>query len=159
MEVSDVKTMAEYDKWTRDTLPQKIPDVSNKDPRRRVGDSIYDYSFSPPKQREGVHVEANRKTDLAGEHVLLSTNFYYFGSQPAQLPESLRPIVHQTQGHKVKANEPYVIPFLDWLKGLRLTKNSLLGEPYMLRDVATYLAEGAGIRCQCAEEDEKIIVS
>jgi len=154
MEVADVLPMEKYDAWTKAKLPEKLPDVSNKSLRRRVGDSIYDFSHRPPKQRKGVHEEGNRSTDLGGNNVLLSRNFFYFGNRPLRLPKQLTPIIHQTQGHKVDANQKYVGAFLDWIQGQDLDKNCLLGEPDLLQLVATQLAGCAKPRCQCDKEDE-----
>jgi hypothetical protein len=57
-------TLAEYDAWTVEHLPAKIPDPTSPDLRRRVGDSIYDWSSGQPQQRTGVHLDANMKRDL-----------------------------------------------------------------------------------------------
>lgn len=155
MEVTNVVSMPQYDACTKERLPQKIPDVSSKDLRRRVGDSIYDFSRTPPKQRKGVHEEGNRDTDLGGRNVLLSRNFLYFGNRPHRLPAHLQAIVHQTQGHKVSANDRYVDEFLRWLNGLRIDENSVLSEPDLLQLVAAQLTRCANLRCGCSEEDEE----
>jgi hypothetical protein len=47
MRVTGKKTMQEYDEFTQTELPKKIPLVTSKDPRRRAGDSIYDYTDHP----------------------------------------------------------------------------------------------------------------
>jgi Nucleotide modification associated domain 2 len=155
MEVTKVLLMEDYDAWTKTELPEKIPDVSNRDPRRRVGDSIYDFSHDSPKQRKGVHEEGNRITDLGGKNVLLSRNIFYFGNKPEPLPPKLAPIIHQTQGHKVDVNQKYLGDFLDWLNELNLKKNSLRGEPDLLQLVAKQLTGCAKPRRLCDEDDEK----
>ncbi len=89
-------TLEEYDAWTTAHLPEKIPDPAEADARRRVGDSIYEWTGANPRQRTGVHLEGNIKTDLGGRNALLSMNFYYFGTAAIPLPHDLRPIVQQT---------------------------------------------------------------
>lgn len=147
-------TMAEYDAWTKEHLPQKIPDVLNKDFAKKVGDSIYDFSESPPRQRKGVHDKGNMPKDLGGKNVLLSKNFYYFGNRPIRLPKHLLAIVRQGQGHQVDANEPYVSSFLSWLRGQGFKRNSLLGEPDLLQLVARQLTTCAKVRCESDQDDE-----
>lgn len=153
MEVSSVMTLQEYDVWAREFRPEKIPDIANKDLRRRVGDCIYDYSSNPPHQRAGVHTESNRKTDLGGENVLLSLNFFYFGDKPVRLPSNLQQIVHQTQGHKVNANAQYVALFLQWLQNQALSRNSVLSSPDLINEVASNLSAGATLRCDGDKAD------
>jgi hypothetical protein len=155
MEVTNVLSMAEYDAWTKNKLPEKIPNTISKDLNRRVGDSIYDFAFNPPKLRRGVHEDGNRNADLSGNNVLLSRNFFYFGRKPIRMPIRLIPIVHQTQGHKVNANDRYVDQFLDWLKGQDLERNCLLGEPDLLEVVGKQLATCARLRSQSDEDDRQ----
>lgn len=156
MKVSSVLSLAEYDEWTQTCLPSKLPDLRNHDLRRRVGDSIYDYCVEPPRQRAGVHAEGNRATDLGGKNVLVSKHFYYFGNRPIQLPRHLSAIIHQTQGHKVSANDEYVQPFTRWIEGQNLTPNCLVGAPDLLDDIATRLYEHARVRRGCSIEDERV---
>jgi len=129
MRISDVLTLEGYDKWTKDNLPKKVPDVSSTDYRRRVGDSIYDFSKGVPRQRSGVHNAHNIATDLRGKNALISDHFYYFGNAAIKIPAYLSPIIHQRQGHKVRLNKAYVEQFLRWLKGLNLRPNHLYGGP------------------------------
>jgi hypothetical protein len=154
MEVTDVMTMAAYDDWTKKKCPNKIPDRFSKDPRRVLGDSIYDFSVTPPKQRSGVHDTGNISTDLGGENVLLSTNFYYFGKKAIDLPHYLKSIIHQTQGHKVNINAPYVEPFIDWLLSSGHSHNTILGAPDLLKEVFDDLKVNAETRSRCSAQDE-----
>jgi len=154
MEVTEVQTMAEYDMWVRKELPKKIPDWTNSDERRRLGDAIYDYSVSPPRQRQGVHNSGNIETDLSGNNVLLSRHFYYFGNAPRPLPQDLQEIVKQGQGHRVKLNIAYVGLFLKWIDNLGLEPNRLYGEPqFKLFDDEENVV-GASIRAACAASPE-----
>lgn len=116
MKVTDVKTLEQYDAYCKTHLPQKIPNITHPDFRRRLGDCIYDYSNGKEVQRRGVHNVDNIKTDTGGKNVLLSTHFYYFGDQAIPLHSDLEKTIHQGQGHKSNANNPYVKDFIDWIE-------------------------------------------
>lgn len=153
MRVTDRLSMAEYDSFTRAKLPQKIPDRLNADPRRRVGDSIYDFQGGgEPHLRPSVHNAKNRDTDLGGKYVLLSTDFFYFGDRPVVLPHSLMPIVKQGQGHRSRSNGPHLDAFVAWIRGLGHPSGKLLGDPQMNVDGDAC----AVARCAEAEEDERL---
>lgn len=70
-----------------------------------------------------------RAASLSGRNVLLSRDFYYFGSRAIELPDFLRPICHQTQGHRSEANAPYFHRFVEWLRGLDLMAGQLYAGP------------------------------
>jgi hypothetical protein len=80
----------------------KRPNLRSSDPRRWCGDNIYRPrgkgrfdqipSFhSNPKDCSEDKEEKDK--DLRGEAVLISRDFYYFGSHPRRLPPNLRPLV------------------------------------------------------------------
>jgi hypothetical protein len=144
MRVSEKLLMEEYDAFTRTELPPKLPSSRSSDRRRRVGDSLYDFSRQPPRLRQGVHLEKNRVRDLGGLYALLSDHFYYFGSQPVALPEELLPIVRQGQGYQSGKNAPYVGRFLEWIESLGYGANEVHAIPqtWVGRGVAE-VAEGA----------------
>src|SRR5262249_14714341 len=100
----------------------------------RLGDCIYDFSSGLPVQRPGVHGPENISTDLSGRNVLVSRDFYYFGSCAIPLPDDLLAICHQTQAHKSDANARYLEPFVAWLRGLSLTPGQLYGWPGFIVD-------------------------
>lgn len=129
MKVTRKMLMEEYDTHTRRNLPVKVPDIRNEDPRRWVGDSIYDFSTTPPRIRRGVHDENSRDTDLGGQYALLSSHFFYFGRNAIPLPEDLRRIVKEGQGERSKGNAPHVARFIDWIEGLGHEPGSVLGDP------------------------------
>ncbi len=128
MKVTRKMPMGDYDAYCRDQLPGKIPEWRSRDPRRRVGDAIYDFSVRPPRLRPSVHSERNRERDLGGLYALLSEHFFYFGSQPIPLLPQLHAMI-AGRGHKSVANEPYLGLFLSWLDGLDLCPNRLYGKP------------------------------
>jgi hypothetical protein len=148
MRVTAVLTLAQYDKYCRESLPRKIPAWTNSKFRRKVGDCIYDYRHgTKPILRPSVHTKENRQTDLRGKNVLLSRHFYYFGDQPIPLPRRLLPIVQQTQGHKSRANDEFVDRFVAWIEGKSYRKNAILGEPQEKAKVLSLSAEKCRAIC------------
>ncbi len=129
MRVTRKMTMRDYDSFTRTELDKKIPDRRSKDWRRWLGDSIYDFSANPPRQRPGVHGKDDQARDLGGEFALLSDDFLYFGDKPIPIPEDLLPIVLQGQGHRSSQNDPYVGGFVSWIRSLDRPSGSVLGQP------------------------------
>ncbi len=116
------------------------------------GDSIYDFSIAPPRQRKSVHNHKNREKDLSGGFVLLSNHFYYFGDEAKALPDELLPIVKQGQGHRSKLNTPYVSKFVRWIEGLGYVPNQLIGAPQL----DLFSDNGSGISCAergCEDDD------
>lgn len=150
MKVTNKLTLEQYDHLCETDYPKKRPNWHHKSFKSRVGDCIYDYSNGkPPKMREGVHDERNRKKDLSGKYALLSDHFYYFGDKPIQLPERLHSIIHSTQGHKSNANQPYAIAFVDWIESLGKQPNKIYGDP-QLRSEFTLCED---ITSKCAAQD------
>lgn len=154
MKITDTMSMADYDDWTRQQLPAKVPVWHSRDHRRRVGDSIYDFRADPPEQRQGVHGAENASTDLNGRNVLLSNHYFYFGDQAIPLPDALRPIVKQGQGHRSWSNEPYFANFVLWLEGFRM-QPGIHGQPQLdlFKDEAT-ARSCALARRKDSEQDE-----
>lgn len=141
MRVSKVLSMPDYDAWTRAKRPAKVPDWTSRDHRRRLGDSIYDFSEEPPALRPSVHGANEVRTDLSGRNVLVSNHFFYFGNGAVPLPERLLPIVHQGRGHRSWMNEPYTDAFVAWLERLSVSPG-VHGEPQM--DLFAHGAESCG---------------
>jgi hypothetical protein len=150
MRVSQNMPMEDYDVYTREHLPQKIP-TSTLD----RGDSIYDFSGSSVVQRPGPHSAGNMKTDLSGKNALLSDHFYYFGDAAIDLPPSLFPIAQNRQGHRVRLNEPYLATFMDWLEGLGHRACSILGKPLMASRDESCRQWCATCRADDDEQDEE----
>jgi hypothetical protein len=153
--VEEVLSLQEYDRRAPADWPHRIPNTLSADLSERLGDCIYDYSRGAPFLRPAVHGPENRATDLGGKNVLLSRDFYYFGSRAIPLPDDLLPICHQTQGHKSRANAPYFARFVSWLRGLNLLPCQLYGWPGSIVDWAEVSAcGGCIIRKQDDERDE-----
>lgn len=129
MRVTDKKTMAEYDAWTRRELPEKIPSARSRDYGRRAGDSMYDFSDDPPsRRRDGFHTSEDMGQDLSGVYTLLSDHFYYFGGLPVEIPEHLRPVIHGGRAHKSDKNAPHVGDFVAWVTS-EFEPNRIYGMP------------------------------
>jgi Nucleotide modification associated domain 2 len=121
MRVEEVLSLKEYDRQAPTKWSHRIPNVRSSDLSERLGDCIYDYSpGARPSQRLGVHGPGNVETDLGGQNVLISRNFYYLGNRAIRLPDELLPICHQTQGHRSESNAAYLEQFVAWLRKLAL---------------------------------------
>jgi hypothetical protein len=155
MKVTDKKTMEDYDAWTAANCQNKIPKINSHDWQEKLGDSIYDFSENPPKIRTGVHNEGNRDCDLSGGFALLSTNFFYFGGKPIDLPPELLPIVRQGRGHRVHLNEPYFEKFVKWIESLGYPNGCILSRPGCRAFDDTGCATGSSCRAQSNLEDER----
>lgn len=134
MLVEEVHTMSQYDKLAPKRWPFRIPNVKSAALQDRLGDCIYDFSSGKPKQRKGVHGRSNIARDLGGENVLVSRRFYYFGNRAIPLPDDLRGICHQTQGHRSNSNDRYVKKFIAWICGTVRQPGQLYGWPDFIVD-------------------------
>ncbi len=140
--VTQKKTMEEYDRFTRSKLPRKIPLMTSTDPRRRSGDSIYDYAnpldtHDYPHLRLSVHSEWNRETDLSGKYVLLSDHFFYFGDQPIPMPEELLGMIKKGPGHKANFNQQFVDDVISWIHSLGFRPATVIGKPQLVIEAET----------------------
>jgi hypothetical protein len=155
MRVEAVLSLDEYDEQAPANWPHRIPNIDSSDLSERLGDCIYDFSSGKPVQRPGVHGPENVQTDLTGHNVLISREFYYFGSHAYSLPDDLLPICHQTQGHKSTANAPYVQRFVRWLHGLNLVPGQLYGWPDFIIDWAAIATCGGCIVRKLDDENDR----
>lgn len=148
MRVDQIVSLRDYDRLAPHYWPSRVPDLASPIAANRLGDCIYDYSKGgAPIQRPGVHGTKNVRTDLSGHNALISRHYFYFGRNAIALPRRLRPIIHQTQSHKVRTNEPFVRPFIGWLYSLGLEPNHLYGWPDFEPDWSTLPQKGCPARC------------
>jgi hypothetical protein len=158
MRVTDKMSMSEYDVWCQNNLPNKIPDIRNEDWRMRLGDCIYDFAADEnPAIRPGVHNEGNRPRDTGGKFALLSNHFYYFGSQPKEMPEDFYPIIRNGQGHRAQSNDVYKESFISWLESEFADQKNKIGASPQLEVVFSnenFAEICTSIRCLAHEEDE-----
>lgn len=130
MKITNIKSLKDYDIFCQKNLQNKIPKWLDRDWRKRMGDCIYNYANgSEPKLREGVHNELNRERDLGGQNALLSSHFYYFGEEPRLLPNNLKEIIKQNQGHKKIERKDLIENFESWIK--QFDKNKISADPQM----------------------------
>lgn len=97
-------------------FPEKRPDYSKAKAIYNRGDNCYEpLGNGDYKQLESMHTlknkEKNKEKDLNGKFVLIADQFYYFGSEPIELPPNLTSLIC---GRNHKSN------FDDSLKGLFL---------------------------------------
>lgn len=118
MRVEKVLSLEEYGREAATRWSHRIPKVQSTSLVERLGDCIYTFDNGAPSQCLSVHGQGNIATDLSGKNVLLSNDFYYFGSRAKELPDYLRPIYHQTQGHRSTSNAPYFEQFVAWVRSL-----------------------------------------
>lgn len=129
MRVEEVLSLKQYDEKARAGGISRIPKVDSPFLPDRLGDCIYDFSDGAPKQRRSVHGQGNMSTDLSGKNALLSKEYYYFGRNAVELPEYLRSIIHQQQGFRSTSNEPYVQPFIKWIRDSGFERGQVHGWP------------------------------
>lgn len=157
MKITKEMSMEEYDTFCQKNYHEKIPDWDSGDYMKRIGDCIYDFSGrqSNPKIRKAVHTEKNMETDLGGRRALLSTEFYYFGNNPEPLPDNLKGIIKQGQGHRSSSNDEYIEDFIEWI---RKQKKGINGDPQMKKEILSkkYNLKCSQIDLKEAEEDETI---
>lgn len=134
MRVEKVLSLKEYDQQASSSWPHRIPNVRSADLSERLGDCIYDYSSGNAVQRPSVHGPDNVRTDLGGQNVLISHDFYYFGNRAILLPNYMLPICHQTQGHRSDSNAPFYEQFVSWLQSPNLTPGQVYGWPDFIVD-------------------------
>jgi len=147
MKVSNKISLLEYDIFTKDNLKEKIPDLYSGNPERMVGDSIYDFTYDPPKQRKGVHKPIHQEADLNGKYALLSNHFFYFGDQPIPIPENLQGMIMRNQGHRSTSNLKYLPLFLNWLDKENFKINHQYGKPQGLLFKNRSSAQGCSSGC------------
>lgn len=153
MLVQEVITLEDYDRRAPNEWPERRPNPLSYDLADRLGDCIYDYAGgSPPYQRPGVHGPGNIQRDLSGVNVLLSRDFYYFGSRAIPLPSYLRGLCHQGVGHKSDSNDHLVAPFEFWIRGLGLAPGQLYGWPDAMVD---WRAAYNGCGCASRQDDDE----
>jgi len=112
MKIENKITFEEY--WRNDIYNIKKPNLNSNILLEMVGDNIYRPLIDNPiiwKDFEQIknlfHNDLeNKRNDLNGKYVLLSNNFYYFGSKPLDIPINIMPDVPKYQsGHGMETKE------------------------------------------------------
>jgi hypothetical protein len=130
MKITKKLSLKEYNDYCIKQLPNKIPDIYNKDHKRHLGDCIYDFSNANKiTLRESVHVHEDISTDLGGINALLSDNFYYFGNNPINLDDQFWLLIKSNQGHRSVSNNNIKKQFVEWFLSKGYERNKLYGLP------------------------------
>jgi hypothetical protein len=154
MLVHEAVSLEEYDRRAKAEWPHRIPTFTTSNQEDRVGDCIYEFAAGkPPYQRFGIHGPGNRETDLGGANALVAKEFYYFGRNAVRLPPALLPIIHQTQGHKSDANDPYLTRFEYWIRQHKIGKHV---DPDMQIDWEALRAGGSCTACAKERLDDPV---
>ena len=96
MQVTGKIPLSEY--FFHPDFQNKIPDLSCKEFVYQAGDNIYKLhgtGFVQIPNRN--HTLNDQRHDLSGEFVLVSTQFFYFGKNPLEIPEHVRPTIPRGQ--------------------------------------------------------------
>lgn len=131
MKITTVITMKEYDSYTKENLPIKIPNKTSKNIEEQMGDSVYDFSNDEIKLRASVHSRCTKEMDLAGKNVLLSSYFYYFGNKAKELPKEFENIVN-LEIDFIELTQELKISFLTWLENQNFEKNKIYSNPHII---------------------------
>jgi len=130
MEVTERIPQFEY--YGNKRFKMKIPNLRRKDFVYKAGDNIYRPQKKNPKHPNDFEQKKNpnhwdfvndsenrkqRKHDLSGQNVLISTNFYYFGRCAIQIPNKIRPAVpkYQTNYGERTYDTQLAIGFIDFI--------------------------------------------
>lgn len=128
MKVTTLMTMKDYDTYTKENFPIKVPNKTSKNIEEQMGDSVYDFSNDEIKLRPSVHSRCTKEMDLAGKNVLLSTYFYYFGKETKTLPKEFENIVNIDIDF-IKLTDDLQNIFFSWLENQNFQKNKIYSSP------------------------------
>lgn len=117
-----VEEIVQFDKYYRDScFAAKIPDYSTGKVVHKCGDNIYkplsngDFQQLHSMHSNGANENPETKAhDLGGKYVLISKIFYYFGSRPLGLPESLNDL-KVGRAHKCRFPPDVVSAFIAFI--------------------------------------------
>jgi len=137
MKVSQKMSFKDYDLFCKKQLTTKIPKTNSKAYAERQGDCIYAFEQSeddPQMRANENHSIDHMNHDLNGKNVLLSNQYYYFGSNAKELPTELWGIVKKGPGHKSASNTPYIDPFINWIKNVVEKEHGIgiHGDPFLM---------------------------
>ncbi len=128
MKITMVMTMKDYDTYTKENLPIKVPNRMSKNIEEQMGDNVYNFSNDEIKLRPSVHSRCTKEMDLAGKNVLLSTYFYYFGKETKILPKEFENIVNIDMDF-IKLTDDLQNIFFSWLENQNFEKNKIYSNP------------------------------
>jgi hypothetical protein len=123
MRVTDKMTFNEY--WESPLFRLRKPKM-NGSIKQAFGDNIYYFDDlqnqwhqedSHHSYSNGVINQNNLDRDTQAPLVLISSHFYYFGSNNIEIPDDLKAICVSGQGYKKNHPEELILAFLQWLEG------------------------------------------
>jgi hypothetical protein len=115
MQITNKISFAEY--WRNPEYEERKPRPVSDDILKRRGDNIYIPIVEKPVKTTDFkqlpnrnHNENNQERDLSGKYVLISKRFYYFGSDPIDIPENIRPKIPKGQSsHGVRTHNIEIV--------------------------------------------------
>ncbi len=144
MHVQYKLTYNEY--WNDRKFKFKKP-VMNGSLKQMYGDNIYYFDENENKwYQENSHHSLdngetnllNLKRDTPGKFVLISEEFFYFGSEHIEIPSSIKKHLIVGIGHKI-LEEKYGIKLLHWLK--TNYECGYYADPILFKDFKRYLGK------------------
>lgn len=114
MKVGKVMTFDEY--FNNPEYITKRPDMSKSERIYMNGDNIYQpIGNGLYNQLKSRHDEKDMIRDLSGQYVLLSDNFWYFGSQACPLPLEFQDFI-TGRGHKNDFDDTLINNFVEFIQ-------------------------------------------
>lgn len=123
MKIDEIVPFDHY--YRDDRFAAKVPDFDRGEIVWKCGDNIYEpLSDGGFRQLRSMHSKnrgteedpEKKKHDLGGENVLISRNFYYFGSSGPTLPDDLS-VLKVGRAHKNKFPPEIISRFLQFIAG------------------------------------------
>jgi len=103
-----------------DQFPEKQPNFGKGETIFKRGDNIYKpLGNGEYVQLKSRHTIPNQPKDLSGKYVILSNEFYYFGSNPIRIPDNMRVLICG-RGHKCHTDKALKGSFLDYISSNKL---------------------------------------
>jgi len=116
MKVTEKLSFDEY----YERFPEKRPDFDKVETIYRRGDNIYKpMGNGEYEQLKSRHTIKNQPKDIGGKYVLLSNEFYYFGSNPIGILDNFRVLICG-RGHKCHTDKALQSSFLDYISSNKL---------------------------------------
>ena len=97
MQVEEKILISQY--YSHPDFQRKIPNLSREEFIYKSGDNIYEPEGDGFIQLKNPNHDTLKQQihDLSGKYVLISTKFFYFGGNPLEIPESMRPEIPKGQ--------------------------------------------------------------
>lgn len=138
--IMKVSEKLSYEKYFSDSRFQCKKPNNGKSLINRAGDNIYKPDVNEPfgfKQLDNCnHNLGKRENDLSGKYVLISNDFYYFGSGALPVDGYGLNIPRVQAGHGVKSEDFQAL--LDYLKRSNFPKNTAIYPPHRWKEGEPY---------------------